>query len=110
MGVPWHSLALRHLLEVDREIEASARGQLADELALQFLPGRLARHDLGLPRRLAAGQLRLGDQDIGGALADIDPYLVAGLEQRQSAADRGLGRGVEDRGTGRRAALAAIAD
>src|SRR5262245_21743694 len=109
MRVPWHALRVDNPLVVDREVEAGAACQLADELALQLLPGRLAFLDVRLPRRLALGELFLADQDVGASLADVDTNLVAGLEQRQAAADRGLRRGVEDRGAGRRAALSAVA-
>src|SRR3977135_1213183 len=110
MGVPRHALGRRDLLIVHRKVEARAARKLADELALQLLPRRLALLDVGLPRRLALGELGVGNQDIGAPLADIDPDLVAGLEQRQTAADGGLGRGIEDRGTRRRAALPSVAD
>src|ERR1700733_77218 len=69
------SLGLGDLLVVDREVEAGAGGELADELALQLLPRRLALLDVRLPRRAALGELLVGDQDVGGALADIDPDL-----------------------------------
>ena len=43
-----------------------------------------------LQRGAALGELGLGDQDIRGALVEIDAHLVAGFEQRQSAAGRRL--------------------
>src|SRR5712672_1961834 len=108
--MPRHALGLGDLLVVHREIEAGSARELADELALQLLPRRLALLDVRLPRRLAFGELGVADQDVGAPLADVDPDLVAGLEQRQPAADGCLRRGVEDRRAGRRAALPSVAD
>jgi hypothetical protein len=51
------------------------RGELADELALQLLPRRLALLDVRLPGGPALRQLLVGDHDVGSALADIDPTL-----------------------------------
>ena len=65
-------------------------------VALKFLPRRLTFLDPGLPGSLAPRQLGLGDQDVGGAPTDIDPHFVACLEQRQTAADRRLGRRIEN--------------
>ena len=65
---------------------------------------------VGLQIRAALGQLLGGDQDVGRALVEVDAHAVAGLQQREAAARRRLGRGVEDRGRARRAGLAAVAD
>src|SRR5688500_7690917 len=110
MRVPGHALGLHDPLIVDREVEAGAAGELADELALQLLPRRLALLDVRLPGRLALGEFLFRNQDVGAPLADIDTHLVARLEQRQPAADSGFGRRVEDRRARRRAALPAVAD
>ena len=41
----------------------------------------------GLRQRLAAlRQLLVADQDVGGALVEVDAHHVAGLEQREAAA------------------------
>src|SRR5471030_3075143 len=110
MRVPWHSLGLRDLLVVHREIETRAARELADELALKLLPRRLALLDVRLPRRPALGELGGRNHDVCRTLADVDPDLVAGLEQRETASYRSFRRGVEDRRAGRRTALPSIAD
>ena len=63
-----------------------------------------------LQLRPPPGDLVVGDEDIGGALLQVDAHAVAGPEQRQPAADRRFRRGVEDRGRARGARLAAVAD
>ena len=66
MRMTRHALGFRDALEVDGEVQASAAIELADELALQFLPRRLAGRVVGLPFRLAFGQL--GSADLFDAL------------------------------------------
>ena len=46
VGVPRHALGRRDLLIVHRKVEARAARELADELALQLLPRRLALLDV----------------------------------------------------------------
>ena len=65
---------------------------------------------VALQRRAALVELLLGDQDVGGALVEVDAHAVAGLEDGQAAAGRRFRRGVEDRGRARGAGLAAVAD
>ena len=105
-GPPWS----RRSSVVDREaIEAGAAGELADELALQFLPRRLALLAGGF-QPPALGEFPFPESGCRPPLAGYDTHLVARLEQRQPAADSGFGRGVEDRRARRRTALPAVAD
>src|SRR5689334_22935626 len=101
MTVPRHAGLLRDPLVLDRRLEHHTVGELVDEVALDLLPWRLA---LGigiaaalLQRRSPLGKLLGRDQDIGGALVQIDTHAVASLEQRKPAACRGLRRRVQDR-------------
>src|SRR5215468_10077524 len=112
--IAWHAALLRDALVFDRRLEHHAFGELIDEVALDFLPRRLAVR-IGvaatlLQRRAPLGELRGRDQDIGGALVQIDAYAVAGLKEREAAASGGFRGRVEDRGRARRAGLAAVAD
>ena len=92
-----------------------AVAELADQRALDLLPGRLdggigiAARRFERARGAAASSSSL-DQHVGRALAQVDAHAVAGLQQRQAAAGRRFGRGVEDRGRARGARLAAVAD
>ena len=66
---------------------------------MHLLPRRLAVRNLvtsgALQHRAAHGELRFGNQNIGGAFVEIDPHAVAGLQQSQAAARGGLGRADE---------------
>src|SRR5437899_856814 len=107
MTVPRYSTLLGDALELDRRLEHHAFCELVDEVTLDFLPGSLAVR-IGvaaalLQRRAPLGELRGRDQDIGGALPQINAHAVAGLEQREPAAGGGFRCRVEDRGRARRA-------
>jgi hypothetical protein len=80
--------------DIDRRLEHHAFGQLVDHAAWMSCQGVwLADSDSRpfLSRRGLAPTLGLGDQNIGGALAQIDAHAVAGLEQREPAAGRASG-------------------
>src|SRR5262245_57345068 len=114
MTIAWHAALLRDALVFDRRLEHHAFGELIDEVALDFLPRRLAVR-IGVAaafvqRRAPLGEFRGRDQDIGCALVQIDAHAVAGLEQREAAAGGGFWRRVEDRGRARRARWALVAD
>src|SRR5690606_26301237 len=76
--------------------------------------GRLAGRHLeaarGIEVHTALFELLLRDEDVGGALLEVDADPVAGPEQRKTAARGRLGRGVEDRRRSGGAGLAAVAD
>src|SRR6266705_2760919 len=102
MTVPRDAGLLRNTLVFDRRLEHHTVGELVDEVALDLLPWCLA---LGieiaaalLQRRAPLGKLLGRDQDIGGALVQIDAHAVAGLEQRKPDARRCLRCRVQDRG------------
>ena len=81
--IPRHAAALRHALEFHGRPEHHAIGELVHHRALNLLPGRLARW-IGiaaalLQRRAALGQLAFRNEDVGGALVEIDAHAVAGL-------------------------------
>src|SRR5215472_7386207 len=114
MIISWNPHALGDALVLYRRPQHHAVGELVDHAALDLLPRGLARRIFVtaalLQRRAAFGELRLGNENVGGTLAQIDAHRVAVLEQGESAAGRRLGRGVEDRGGARSARLAPVAD
>src|SRR3954447_12757056 len=71
MIVPWHAEGLRHLLELHGRLQHHALRELVHHLALDLLPGRLARWiGVAAPRAeigAAAFQLLVRDQDVGRA-------------------------------------------
>src|SRR5215472_19151266 len=79
---------LRQALVLRGRREHHAVGELLHHGALDLLPRRLARRiavaALLLERRPALRQLRLADEDVGGALVEVDAHAVAGLKQRQA--------------------------
>src|ERR1700692_3879274 len=85
-----------------REFQAGAGGLLADSRAIELLPRRLVGRNrkaaLGLEFGAAPFQLLVRDQNVGAALVEVDPDLVAGLEDREPAVGSRFRRGVEDRG------------
>lgn len=93
----------------DGEFEHGAIAELTDVSALQFLPGSLADGDGNFEHGAAGGDLFVSDQNIDAAGVEIDANLVAGLEDRQVAADGGFGAGVQDRRAGGGTALTAVA-
>src|SRR3712207_2572289 len=104
MRVPRLAARPGDVLELDRGLEAAAGGELADLGAVDLLPRRLVlelgRPPGGAPRLQLAGR----EHDVDRALVEIDANLVAGAQQREAAAHRRLGRGVEDRRARRGAA------
>src|SRR5690606_19586073 len=81
-------------------LEDGPLAQLADDATLDFLPGRLVLRIFiaasRLQRRAPFRDFRLGDQDIGLTLVEVDPHPVAGTQYGEIAASRRLGRGIED--------------
>lgn len=112
MIVAWHR-AMSDVSVLGRRFQDHAMIELIDHTALDFLPGRLARrHIVGSAVEATAtyGQFLIRDQDIGGPAFEIDPQQISGFDQRQSAANRRLGRGIQDRRRSAGAGLTAIAD
>src|SRR5262245_10420544 len=111
MTVAGNSAVLGHMLILDGGLEHHAFGKLLDQVALDFLPGRLARRvrrAAGLCERVTAPrELRVRDQYVGGTLVEVDAHTVASPQQRQPAADGRFRRRIEDRRRTRRAGLAA---
>src|SRR5262245_36558093 len=114
MVVARDTLGLGDPLVLDRRLEHHALGELVDEPALDLLPGRLMARELvaavALQRGAAPVVLLLGNEDVGGALVEVDAHAVAGPQDRQPAAGRRLRRGVEDRRRARGAGLPAVTD
>src|SRR5262252_1743281 len=114
MIVTGHAGGLRKPLILHRRLEHHAVCKLVYHRALNFLPGRLARRELEsaavLKDKAALRQVRLGDQNIGAALVEVDTDAVAGAQQRKTAVRGRLWRGVEDRGRTRCTGLPAVAD
>src|ERR1700722_12101642 len=100
MIVARNASRLRDTLILDGGLQHHALIELIDNVALDFLPRRLARR-IGIAVLLILGaaivELLLRDQDIGRALVQIDAHAIARAQQRKAAADRGLWRGVKDR-------------
>src|SRR5581483_12477284 len=76
------------------ELHAGAGGVLADGEAVELLPWRLVggmrEAALGLQLGVALLHLVVGDQDVGGTLVEVDPDLVAGLENGEPAVGGGF--------------------
>src|SRR5271168_5125692 len=112
MIVPRHAHGLRQALIMDRRLQHHALVELRHHLALDLLPWRLA---LGIviaavlgERGAALSEFGVRDQDVRGALLEIDPHPVAGLDERKTPSRRRLWRSVEDRGRPRSAGLPAV--
>src|SRR3954454_9516991 len=106
--------ALSNALVFDGRREHHAIGKLIHHAALDLLPGRLtfriAIAALFLQFGAPARQFVLRHQHVRRAFVEIETHAVAGLEQRQPAADGGFRRGIDDRRRGRGAGLTSIAD
>src|SRR5262249_23484332 len=100
--MPRRAEALDDVAVTRRKLEAGPGRLLAHGRAVELLPRcvvlGIGVSALGLQPLAALAELRIGQQDVGPSLAKIDANAVAGLEQREAAADRSLRRGVEDRG------------
>src|SRR5438270_14026746 len=97
-------------VEVQRgEFETAAGSELADRAAANLLPRRLVEQLRRLPGGAARLELALGQQYVHLAGVEVDADAIAGAQQREAAADRRLGRDVEDRRTARGARLPAVA-
>src|SRR5687767_2381643 len=92
------------------EIQAGAGVELAGVGAVELLPRRGVGERLGLRIARAAFPFLGGHEGIDAARAEIDADAVACAQPGEAAIGEGLGRGVEDRGAGGGAALAAIAE
>src|SRR4051812_36440212 len=114
MRMPRRAEALDNVLIARRELEAGAGRLLPYGRAVELLPRRLMLRiriaALGFKPLAALGEIRVGDQDVRAAFAEIDADAVAGLEQSEAAASRRLRRCVKDRGRARGAGLSAVAD
>src|SRR5512134_3902254 len=97
-----NALALGDLLVLDRRLQHHAVGELVDDAALDLLPRRLVLRKLEAAVALQVGAAAIvllpGDENVGRALVEVDPHLVAGLQDSEPAAGRSLRRRVEDRG------------
>src|SRR4029079_18948084 len=89
------AFGLVDLLILDRILQLHAGAHLADMGALDFLPGGLGGGIFVTTRRFqllaALGELFIADQDIGGALSQVDAHPIVGLEEGQAAAGGGFG-------------------
>src|ERR1700722_7353016 len=99
MIVARHAHRLRQALVLDSRLQHHAFVELRHHLTLDLLPWRLAlwigEPALARERGPSLVQLAVRDQDVGGALLEIDSNAVAGLDQRQSPARRRLRRSIE---------------
>src|SRR5882724_9472288 len=98
MRMPRRAEALNNVVVAGRELEAGAGRLLPHGRAVELLPRRVMLGiriaALGLKPLAALGEIRVGDQDVRPALAEIDTDAIAGLEQSKAAASRSLRRGV----------------
>src|SRR5499426_4275693 len=108
-----HAL-LRDAMIFHGGLENHAVSELIDHAALDLLPRRLARRifvaTLFLQRGAPLRELGVRDQHVGAALVEVDAHAIAGLEQSEPAARRGLGGRVDDRWRGGCPGLASVAD
>ena len=88
MRVARHALASGHVEEKGRRRQAGALGKLIDLRAIDLLPGGLVLRHGWLESRPPPGQLSLVDQQVDAPLRDVDPDRVAGMQDRQTAANR----------------------
>ena len=105
--MPGHSAGVDDVLILHGRLQTGAVGELADKAAVDFLPGCLAFQFGQLKGGAAGGQLVIRCDQINAPAPQIDPYPVAGSQQREAAADRRFGRDVEDGGAGRGAVVSA---
>src|SRR5690606_12637618 len=82
--IPWNSARLGDALIFDGGLQHHALVELLDQIALYFLPRRLARR-IPIATRLrqrgaALGKLGRRSKNIGLAPVEIDAHAVAGLQ------------------------------
>jgi len=84
-------VGLGDALELLGSLEDRPVLELADAGAVDLLPRGLGRSDgiaaCRLERGAPLGELLVGDQHVGPALAEVDPHPVARAEQGQALAD-----------------------
>src|ERR1700722_11454926 len=112
MFVSRHPHRLFRTLVLNRWLEHHALVELSPHLALDLLPWCLA---FGMGEAAVLGQrgaalvqLLVRDQNVGGALLEINAHPVAGLDQRQSPARSRFRGSVENRRRAGGARLAAV--
>src|SRR5262245_29394906 len=114
MRVPRRAEALDDVVVARRKLEAGAGRLLPHGRAVEFLPRRVMLWiriaTLGFQPRAASDEVRVGDQDLCPALAEVNTDAVAGFEESKATASRGLRRSVEDRGRPGRAGLSTVPD
>src|ERR1700688_5261397 len=101
MIIPRHADLAGDVVIAGGEFHAGAGGLLADGRAIEFLPrrlvGRIGKATLCFKFGAALLQFLVRDQDIGAGLVEVDPNLVAGLEDRQATVGGGFRGWVQDR-------------
>src|SRR5262245_24685296 len=114
MVVAGNALGRGDLLVFDRGLENHALGEFIDQTALDLLPRRLVCRIVVAAITLQFGPtgivLLLRDQNVRGALVEVDAHAVSRLEDGKAATRRRLGRGIQDRRRARGAGLPAVAD
>src|SRR3954466_5072109 len=112
MVVAGKAHGLGDLLVLFGTFEDRAGVHLADHRTLDFLPrslrGRELEAALCLELAAAGGEFLAGDEDVRGALVQVEADAGAGLDQRQAPHGRGLRAGVEDRRAAAGARLATV--
>ena len=93
MIVARQAFGLGDALVLFRRFQNGAVAKLADETALDFLPGRLVLGELvaalRLERGAASGNFLIRDQDVGFTLIEVDADPIPGLENGEIAAGGG---------------------
>src|SRR5690242_21787275 len=101
MIVARNALALGDLLIFHGRLQHHAMRKVVDQLTLDLLPGRWMSWIFVATMPLQIGTapivLFLRNQNIGGALVEIDAHAITGFQDRQPTAGRGFRRGIEDR-------------
>src|SRR5215469_5604707 len=101
MIIPRHPNLARDVVVAGCKLHACAGGLLADGLPVKLLPRRLVggvgEAALGVELGVAALQLSVGDQDVGGALIEVDTDPVTGGKHSKPAVGSGFRRRIQDR-------------
>src|SRR5262249_26954994 len=104
------AFGVNEVVVLQGKLYASARIELPDRYAVDFLPGRLAFKWWRRQHASACGNLFVRDQDIGPPLLEIDANSVASPQDGKVSAGGCLGTGVQNGWRIGGAALASIAN
>ena len=87
--MPWCVIA--HVLIFDGEFKTSAIGELANSVAIDFLPGGLMNEVRLFPIFLSLSKFFIADEDIGGAGVKVYANSITGLKIGEATTYSGFG-------------------